>query len=60
MSVLPSVLNQPAVPRRVVIAHLGNGASLCALREGKKRGDDDELFYPGRGSGSAHLSDDRA
>ncbi|MGH8608042.1 MAG: acetate/propionate family kinase [Gammaproteobacteria bacterium] len=35
VSVLPSVLNQPAVPRRVVIAHLGNGASLCALREGK-------------------------
>ncbi|MGH8525554.1 MAG: acetate/propionate family kinase [Gammaproteobacteria bacterium] len=35
MSGLPSVLNQPAVPRRVVIAHLGNGASLCALREGK-------------------------
>ncbi len=35
VSVLPSVLNQPAVPRRVVIAHLGNGASLCALLEGK-------------------------
>jgi len=34
-SVLPSILNQRAVPRRVVIAHLGNGASLCALLEGK-------------------------
>lgn len=34
-SVLPSVLNQPAIPGRVIVAHLGNGASLCALREGK-------------------------
>jgi acetate kinase len=26
---------QPNVPSRVIVAHLGNGASVCAIREGK-------------------------
>jgi acetate kinase len=32
---LPEVLGPERAKGRVIIAHLGNGASLCALREGK-------------------------
>ncbi|MEI9981749.1 MAG: acetate/propionate family kinase [Aliidongia sp.] len=36
-SVLPDVLGPAAAEGRVIVAHLGNGASLCALRQRKSQ-----------------------
>jgi acetate kinase len=33
--VLPEMLGEAAARGRVVVAHLGNGASMCAIREGR-------------------------
>jgi len=32
VSVLPEVIGNPAADGRVVVAHLGSGASMCAMR----------------------------
>jgi acetate kinase len=34
-SVLPEVIGETCAWERVVVAHLGNGASMCAIKEGK-------------------------
>lgn len=34
-SVLPDVVGEPLAGGRVVVAHLGSGASMCALQDGK-------------------------
>jgi len=36
-SVLPDVLGPAAAEGRIIVAHLGNGASLCALRQRKSQ-----------------------
>ena len=41
-SVLPGI-DPRAAAGRTVVAHLGNGASMCALRGGQERRHDDEL-----------------
>jgi acetate kinase len=46
-SVLPDVVGPEAADSRVVVAHLGNGASMCALIERKKHRDNHELACPG-------------
>ncbi|MCB9991337.1 MAG: acetate/propionate family kinase [Rhodospirillales bacterium] len=34
-SVLPEVADETAAKGRVIVAHLGNGASMCAMKDGK-------------------------
>ena len=37
-----------ALPERLLALHLGNGASLCAILDGRFGGHDDGLFAAGR------------
>jgi len=50
--VLPHYLGATA-QGRVIVAHLGNGASMCAMLDGRSRGDDHGL-HRGRGPDDGH------
>ena len=49
---LPRMTGQP-LPRRIIAAHLGSGASMCAILDGKKRCHHHGLF-DGRWLGDGH------
>jgi len=39
---------------RIILAHLGNGASLAAVRDGKIHGHQHEVFHPTAGVPMSH------
>ena len=43
-SVLPDILGPAAADGRVVVAHLGSGASLCAIHRAQERSNDHGLY----------------